>query len=342
MTHELKKIVKAALEAKELKLKSVLVSVVDLEGSSYRRPGVRMLVREDDKMIGAVSGGCVEKEILRQSQGVFKSGISKVMTYDGRYRLGCEGILYILIEPFDANPTFHETFASCIKERDTFDLNSYYSKEEETNSLMGSVFIFSNGIKFSVHSKIDPHIIENDALLSVFEQKMQPCFKLIIIGAEHDAVQLCNYASITGWEVSIVAPPDDPKSITDFPGAESFFGISEEQFENFKIDNQTAVILMTHSFVKDLKYLAALRAKVPVYLGVLGPKKRRERLFSELLEYYPDTPDAFFEQLYAPCGINIGAETPEEIAISVMAEILAVVRDKEPISLKNKKGGIHQ
>ena len=92
MTHELKKLVQAFTDAKERGLKSVLVTVVALDGSSYRKPGVRMLVLENGKMIGAVSGGCVEKEILIQSQSVFESTISKVMTYDGRYRLGCEGV----------------------------------------------------------------------------------------------------------------------------------------------------------------------------------------------------------------------------------------------------------
>jgi xanthine/CO dehydrogenase XdhC/CoxF family maturation factor len=96
MTHEIKDIIEAYLKAKEKGLKAVLASVVDLTGSSYRKPGVRMLILEDGSMIGAVSGGCVEKDILRQSETVFKNGISKMMTYDGRYRLGCEGVLYIL------------------------------------------------------------------------------------------------------------------------------------------------------------------------------------------------------------------------------------------------------
>ena len=100
MTHEFKTIVENYLLAKKQGLKSVLATVVHLEGSSYRKPGVRMLILENGKMIGAVSGGCVEKDILRQSDTVFKSGVSKMMTYDGRYRLGCEGVLYILIEPF--------------------------------------------------------------------------------------------------------------------------------------------------------------------------------------------------------------------------------------------------
>ena len=103
MLHELKDIIRSAKIAKTQGIKTVIASVVHLEGSSYRRPGVRMSIQENGKMIGAVSGGCVEKEILRQSQRVFEANIPTLMEYDGRYRLGCEGVLSILIEPF--NPT---------------------------------------------------------------------------------------------------------------------------------------------------------------------------------------------------------------------------------------------
>ena len=100
MIHELKDIIRSAKIAQSKGIKTVLASVVSLDGSSYRRPGVRMSIQENGRMIGAVSGGCVEKEILRQAQQVFKTNSSTLMEYDGRYRLGCEGILYILIEPF--------------------------------------------------------------------------------------------------------------------------------------------------------------------------------------------------------------------------------------------------
>ena len=341
MTHELKKIVTAAQEAKQKKLKVVLVSVVDLEGSSYRKPGVRMLICEDDKMIGAVSGGCVEKEVLRQSQSVFKSGKPKLMVYDGRYRLGCEGILYILIEPFDADILFFENFEKGIKERKSFEVVTYFSKDEDDSTRSGSAFVFSDGTKLPIHEKFNQDLAKEDTALSVFKQTMKPCFRLLIIGAEHDAVQLCEYASITGWEVNVITPPDDPKTINDFPGADKLFSVSESEIEQMIIDNQTAVVVMTHGFVKDLKYLSALRDKELIYIGLLGPKKRREKLLSQFLEYHPEVPDTFFDMLYGPCGINIGAETPQEIAISIIAEILSVIREQQPISLKEKKSGIH-
>ena len=103
MTHELHQLLKAHLSYHEHNHKVVLVTLVSLNGSSYRKPGVRMMITESGQMIGAVSGGCVEKEIKLQAQEVFQTNKPKMMTYDGRYRLGCEGILHLLIEPMALN-----------------------------------------------------------------------------------------------------------------------------------------------------------------------------------------------------------------------------------------------
>ena len=335
MTHELKKIVEAYLIAKELKMKTVLATVVALEGSSYRRPGVRMLIREDGTAIGAVSGGCVEKEVIRQAQTVFNDGISKMMTYDGRYRLGCEGLLYILIETFEPNKMFLNAFQDNLKKRSPIQVSCYYSKSEDYNESFGSVFSISpNRIPIRESFELDKN-------LKVFNQEMEPCFKLLIIGAEHDAVQLSSYAALTGWDVTIVATPSEEKTLVDFPGAQELLCVDSESLSVESIDNQTAVLLMTHSYVKDLKYLLRIRDTQPAYLGILGPAIRREKLLNELIERYPEIDDSFFDTIYGPSGLNIGAETAQEIGIAILAEILAVVRKQEPIMLKHKSSPIH-
>ena len=335
MTFELKKIVEAYLIAKEHKMKTVLATVVALEGSSYRRPGVRMMIREDDKAIGAVSGGCVEKEVVRQAQTVFNDGISKMMTYDGRYRLGCEGLLYILIEPFDPSKIFLDAFQDNLRKRSPIQASCYYSKSEGCNKSFGSVFSMGQN-KIPIRDSF-----ELDKNLMVFNQDMDPCFKLFIIGAEHDAVQLSTFAALTGWDVTVVAAPSEAKTLVDFPGAQELLCVDSESLSIENIDNQTAVLLMTHSYVKDLKYLLRIRNTQPAYLGILGPAKRREKLFNELIERYPEIDDSFFDTIYGPSGLNIGAETAQEIAIAIMAEILTVVRQQKPIMLKHKSSPIH-
>ena len=337
MTHEFKKIVKEGIKAREHGIKSVLASVVALDGSSYRKPGVRMLILENETMIGAVSGGCVEKEIILQSKSVFQSDEAKVMTYDGRYRLGCEGVLYILIEPFNPNENFVYAFEKCLTARNSFELSSYYQKKESINSKYGS--IVKIGEKAFLLNNLKN--IENETSLSVFKQDMPPCFKLVIIGAEHDTVQLCQYAALTGWEVTIIAGIKEYKSINDFPGAHEFYAIAPETFNVSNIDNQTAVILMTHNFAYDLRYLVALKNTMPNYIGLLGPSKRREDLISQFIEYCPEISDDFLEHIHGPAGLNIGSVTPQEIAVSIISEILAVVRKREPMSLSKKTGRIH-
>jgi len=336
MLHELKDIIRSASHAKSTGIKTALASVVSLDGSSYRKPGVRMSVQEDGKMIGAVSGGCVEKEVLRQAQSVFETNSPKLMVYDGRYRLGCEGVLYILIEPFDPEEAFFNAFEKQCVSRKSFTISSTFSKEEKNRFKGGSIVHLSDS-SFPVQKNY-----QSDTSLDLFTQTVKPGFKLMIVGSEHDAVQLCKYASSTGWEVDIIAPPDDSKTLENFPGASNYFGINETEFSSLPFDHQTAVMMMTHSYVKDLKYLSSILEKEIPYVGLLGPSKRREKLIHEILERNEDISDLFFDRLHGPAGINIGAETPQEIAVSILAEILSVIRNQKPISLKDKTSGIHQ
>jgi len=339
MTHEFKDIVTAYVHATNKGVKAVLATVVDLDGSSYRKPGVRMLLLENGDMIGAVSGGCVEKDIARKAVSVFDDGKPKMMIYDGRFRLGCEGILYILIETFKPNDLFVSAFSECIGIRDEFKFVSYYKKDEGVINGIGT-YVELQKVKFFISESSQGNAEKDDSLLH-FTQIMQPCFKLMIFGAEHDAVQLCKFAALNGWEVTLVTGPMESKTIENFPGATDFYAASPDMLELSKIDDQTAIVLMSHNFANDLKFLIELKDSKPIYLGLLGPAHRREKLLSQLMDYIPDVSEKFVDLIHGPAGLNIGAETPQEIAISILSEILSVVRNKKPIFLKEKDGGIH-
>ncbi len=335
MTHELKKIIQVYESSAKASIRAVLATVVALEGSSYRKPGVRMLILENGSMVGAVSGGCVEKEILRQAEGVFKSGEAKVMTYDGRYRLGCEGILYILLEPFEPKPAAIKRFWEYVKNRNVFTIECSYKKKDMVHNNFGSCLIFDKD-RFSLHGAQS-----SDPAFSLFTQTMEPGIQLFIVGAEHDAVQLSSLATEIGMEVIIVANPTEEKSSDHFPGSERLLAISPEAFPINEIDEQTAIVLMNHSYAKDLQYLMALKVGKPFYLGLLGPYKRREDLLNAFLEQCPETEDSFLECIHGPAGLDIGAVTPQEIAIAILSEILMVARDRTPVKLRDKKGSIH-
>ncbi len=338
MLHELKEIINQAIIHQQKGIKNVLVTVVDLNGSSYRKPGVRMLISNNNTYVGAVSGGCVEKEIIRRAKSVFLDEKAKIITYDGRYRLGCEGILYILIEPFNIEKTFLETFLSAIKNREILQVNSYFKKEDEAIGNFGSVITFNNNLKFTFSSYFDLNTIEN---LNIFTQNLEPLFKLIIIGGEHDAVKLCKVASNLGWQVEVLTAAKDSKLQSDFPGSFTVIGETPETVQFSNIEENTAIVLMNHSYVQDLKYLVELSKFQPKYIGILGAPNRREKIFNALFEFAPETTEAFLDTIYTPAGLHIGAKTPEEIAISIIAEILSVTRKKEPFSLRKLQGKIN-
>jgi len=322
-------------QAHPMGISCVLATVVSLEGSGYRRPGVRMLLTEQGTEIGAVSGGCVEKEVRRQAEEVFKSGLPKMMTYDGRYRLGCEGILHILLEPFRPGEKALEAFNAILESRTAFQCESFYALKEGSDSDMGSILQFGKN-SFSLRPGFQPI-----AGSPKFTGELSPRMRLVIFGAEHDSVTLCQIASAMGWEVVVVVPADEAKTEGFFPGISELKAVTPETLILDFIDSQCAVVVMTHSYVKDLQYLLKLSETVPGYVGVLGPARRRERLLGDLIERNPEVRTAFVDQIHGPAGLDIGSETAQEIAVSILAEILAVFRNVVPVSLRHKAKAIH-
>lgn len=334
MTHELKNIIRKYQENKNAQ-RAVLASVCALDGSSYRRPGVRMLLFEDGTMEGAVSGGCVEKEIQRQAEMVFSSGVPRMMIYDGRYRLGCEGVLYILIEPFSPAQELLDNFWKHIEIRSPLNIISQYTRAQEEDQELGSFFEFEGSVLPLRKG------LETAPKLSQFKQELVPCFRLLIIGGEHDAVSLCQQASNLGWEVHIVTHPTDEKTLQNFSGATYFSRLTADDMSAVETDEETAVMLMTHSYAKDLQFLMALVEHKMAYLGILGPAARREELLNEFMERCPNVSEAFMNDIHGPAGLNIGAETAQEIGISILSEILSVIRAEHVIPLRDKEGRIH-
>jgi len=337
MTHEILLLFQTLKNWQKTGKKAVFITVVALEGSSYRRPGVCMIMSQEGEMVGAVSGGCVETEIERQAQRVFQSGKAKVIIYDGRFRIGCEGIIHILIEPVSLTDELFSAFEIQVENRHSFRMEAWFYREVGEYGDVGTMVVL-NGKKYALNPSFTIDQIANQ---ECFIQTLKPLFQLFIFGAEHDAVQLCQSAKLLGWKVTIVASPDESKSCDYFPGANSLVSPTFDSIDTSQIDEQTAVVLMTHSFNKDVQYLMALKDTNPAYLGLLGSNNRRERVLSMLLDYMSDISTDFLEQIHGPAGISIGAESASEIAVSILAEILSVIRHQKPIALSEKIGSIH-
>jgi xanthine/CO dehydrogenase XdhC/CoxF family maturation factor len=322
MTFEFKNCINNFKTAHKKGLKTVMATLVALEGSSYRKPGVRMLLAEDGTMTGALSGGCVEKEIQKQAESVFQTNQPKMMTYDGRYRLGCEGILYILIEPFHPDVDLLHSFEEALAARKAIQIKTVYAKEPGTAAYFGSSIAFDSNTWFAFSKTATIEVKPTSSAL-VFEQQLAPCFRLMIIGAEHDAVQLSLMASVLGWEVVVVASAASPKTSLDFPGLHQLLKLEPNELQWNEPNEQTAVVLMTHSYSRDLQYLIAIKDSQPAYIGLVGAKKRGQKLINDLVERFPEVEESFLEKIHSPAGLDIGSVTPQEIALSICSEILS-------------------
>lgn len=322
MTHEFKDILEFYKKAISKGLSCVIATIVELEGSSYRKPGVRMLFCEDGTQIGAISGGCVEKDVWHHSLNVFKSNNPKTISYDGRYRLGCEGKIYILIEPINLKIKHVNDILNFLNERSEFKIISYYNKKNTEELNQGSEILYNRSSnKFNSKLKtLKKGLIFNDVLF--------PVIRLIIIGTEHDASPLCKISSNLGWEVTIVGSPNNSKTKIDFPEAKVVENIDSENFNKLKIDNYTSAVLMSHNYAYDFKNFLEL-SKFPLfYLGIIGTKKRKNMLINSSIEYNYELSEDFLNSIYSPAGVNIKSITPHEIAISIISEIILISKNK--------------
>ncbi|WP_343706894.1 XdhC family protein [Flavobacterium sp.] len=332
MTHEFLKIIDSYKKAYTRNTQTVLATIVHTEGSSYRKQGTRMLIDQYGATTGALSGGCVEKEVIRQSSNVFSTGCSKVFKYDGRYRLGCEGSIYILIELFSPTNELISLIETAIEQRVLFYLTSSFTTYEISNQNFGTSFEFKD---ITIHHS--NHNAEFES--QVFKQPIEPLNRLCIFGVEHDAEKLSQMATFLGWEVIVLGSEYSTVNSSDFPFAKSVFTMKPEDLDQNLFCSNTAIVVMSHNYSKDLRFLLSIISSKVRYIGLLGPSHRREKLLNAIIETDVIFDDTFFDKIYGPAGLSIGSKTPEEIALSIMAEITAIWRkdEKEPkcISFSN-------
>ncbi|WP_299247317.1 XdhC/CoxI family protein [uncultured Aquimarina sp.] len=326
---ELKNIINFYQDSENKGIKTVLVSLVGLDGSSYRKQGVRMAIAQDGTMMGAISGGCVEKQLYRSALSVFDKNVSKVISYDGRYKLGCEGFLYILIEPFHLDKNDCLLILNAIEKRESFEIVSFYRKMDEIEGDFGSLF-YINGIKISTNQYF---VLPEENHFEKFNQTINPNIQLVIVGSEHDAIKLCRAASFLGWNVIVITSNKNPENRINFLDAKTVKFEPPETINFNFIDLFTSVVLMTHSFSQDFQYLLKLVPAPPKYIGIIGSTKRKMQLENKILDFLPNAELSFLDCIYSPAGLPIGAETPEEIAISIIAEITSIMSNKGLVTL---------
>ncbi|HVR41587.1 MAG TPA: XdhC family protein [Thermoanaerobaculia bacterium] len=277
--HEIDKIREAAKRIP----RGVIVTVIATQGSTYRRAGARVAISEDGKAYGAISGGCLERDLAERIRPWLDEFTPRLVTYDSTRAddvifglgLGCRGIVDLLIEPFDsARPPRLVT---------DFRWNGRAPVEWST------------------------HLPNGEELVEI----IQPQRAIAIFGAGADVEPVAQLAHALGWSADVIAPR-----------------------KSFDANAYDAAIVMTHNYMLDVDILRALLASPVAYIGLLGPKTRGDELLAEIAA----TRD---ERIHSPIGLDLGAETPEEIALSIIAEVQAVLAKRSAQFLRDVDGPIH-
>ena len=343
--------------------KAALATVVKVEGSSYRRPGARMLITDDGNLTGAISGGCLEGDALRKALSAIHQGKNKLVTYDTTdeddakfgVQLGCNGIVHILFEPIFNDEAINpiEVLKAANGRRENCVIATLFSIEQKEQP--GTALLFrenecleklpaeiSGAVKNDSFDVLKLHIsrFENYSIagneFDAFLEFVPPPIQLIIAGAGNDAQPLAEMGNILGWEAIVADGRQTHCSTQRFPKAKQVLVAKPEQLlPQIEIDGQTAFVLMTHNYNYDLALLKLLLETNAPYIGTLGPKKKLIRMLEELNKVEEEF------RVHGPIGLDIGAETAEEIAISIIAEIKAVLTGASAGMLKEKKSPIH-
>ncbi len=370
---EIKNIVQAFDKATAKGRRCVLATVVHVQGSSYRRAGARMLITDDGQLTGAISGGCLEGDALRKALMALQQQRPLLVTYDTMDEddaklgigLGCNGIVKILMEPIDSNNPNNciALFKAILSKRQNAVLTTVFIDDKQATSQPGTCLLRLEDEK--VHTNLEDEqlksILKNtsynallnksssyknytikDKTYNAFIEYMQPGVSLIIFGAGNDTVPLTEMASVLGWQVTVIDGRPGYATPQRFPKAQkTLFAKPFNALQDIAVDAQTVFVLMTHNYNYDIAMLEQLIWQNTSYIGILGPRKKAERMFSELSEKGIFLSPAQSAKIYAPVGLDIGAETAEEIASSIIAEIKKVFASKEGRSLREKLQPIH-
>ncbi|RPD39787.1 XdhC family protein [Chitinophaga barathri] len=366
---EILEIIQAYETARRDQMRAVLATVVKVEGSSYRQPGARMLVTEDGSLTGAISGGCLEGDALRKALLAIHQRQNKLITYDTSnpddiefgVQLGCNGIVHILFEYIDTEKPDNALalLSRLMEDRREAALVTCYSPDRKAPQ-QGTVLCWKAGAGYGAGiSGVDlsadlAKVIEERRTIirkistegdgvEVLLEYVAPRVSLIVAGAGNDVKPLVIAASLLGWEVTVADGRVTHAKAARFPGAKNVLPVRpEELISRLAIDKSTVFVLMTHNYKYDLALLKALPSSPTPYIGVLGPKTKLNRMLQDLASEGINLTSEQLDRVYGPVGLDIGAETPEEIAISIIAEIKAVLGGKTAGFLKFRNEKIHK
>lgn len=371
-------VVQAMEEARKAKRKVALATVVRVLGSAYRREGAKMIIDEHGNVTGMLSGGCLEpdvaeaaKKVMEQEKPALKSYVMDEDVVWG-LGLGCPGTVEVYIEPLLSGKWNEccEAWMAYLQEEKAGVLVTLLDEVPELSLFRGNRLFVpesflsdqSSPISSLGHDSLNQQVTElayekirgqypksetrlftlsNGKKVNVFFDVIIPPTELMIFGAGHDAIPLAKSALALGFKTTVVDPRPAYNTPERFSGAKRILAHASEFQEQLTIGQRTYVVIMNHHLERDQESLKfVLNAKVP-YVGLLGPYSRRQRILKTLEGEEIIFQDKQLACLYSPVGLDIGADTSEEIALSILTEILAVRNGHAGGSLR-ERSSIHQ
>ncbi|WP_439516153.1 XdhC family protein [Sediminibacterium sp.] len=371
---EIISIIKSYQQAVAEGKKTALATVVHVEGSSYRRPGARMLITEDAEITGSISGGCLEGDAFRKALHVILSDKAMLVTYDTADEddakfgmgLGCQGVIQVLIEPLqgERGKAIMDLLQKATASRQYASLVTFFSMSDKKAPQYGSCYLFTEKEETTGSLPVlSKDVIEEEARqviaqrkssfkkyeigqqeIIVFTELIQPPVSLVVVGAGNDVIPVVKMAEMLGWQSTVLdgRPMYASRERFPMPSCQVFHSKANQILERVQIDARTVFVLMSHNYNYDLAVLKVLLNHPTTYIGVLGPHKKMKMMMDELAENGIELTDNQKEAIHGPVGLHIGAETAEEIAVSIIAEIQAKLTSTDTRPLKEKQDAIHR
>jgi xanthine/CO dehydrogenase XdhC/CoxF family maturation factor len=316
-----------------------LATLVTVDGSSYRRMGARLLVNGAGVSMGSISGGCLEEDVRERARVLLASrmaeGTAQTVVYDTTEEndlvwgvgLGCQGVVRVLVERLEGQPGWARTLQRNLAARKETRLSVVWEAADRAG--LGTYETAEAEGRMPAKAK-------------VFEDWVRPPPRLLIFGAGDDAAPLTRMAKELGWQVEVRDARPAYATAERFPAADVVAPAAAESAAGVAVDAGTVAVIMTHRYRDDVALAAALLPRELAYVGLLGPKKRAQRILCELAAGGLAMTEEMRERLRAPVGLDIGGDTPEAVALAVLAEIQAALAGRDGRPLRERMRPIHE
>ena len=349
-----------------------LATIVAVRGSTYRRPGARLLVPEQGEPIGDISAGCLENDVAEIARIVMREGHARVVSFDltaddeavWGWGLGCNGAIELFVEPADTAAEVAGALRTALEEERPVAMVTVLDSSIPGVGQGNRMLVRPDGraerslgdagldaaaeeaaLELLARERSEVRMLPGSSgETRAFVEVLEPPLRLVICGAGHDVAPLVRAAALLGWSPVVV---DDRREFLNrdrFPEAAAFVHLERpaDVADAAPIDERTSVVVMTHNFLRDKDYLRSLLHSPARYIAMLGPGARTKRLLAELCSEGVEVTDDDLARIHGPAGLDLGAEGPEEIAAAITTEIVAVKRGRGAGFLRDRQGPIHE